>query len=481
MTAIVWFRDDLRIDDNPALAAASSAARPTAALYVLETAACGPRVLGAAARWKLHGALVALRADLATLNIPLILHAGDARNLLPSVAAALKAGRVFWNRRYEPSAVACDTHIKDALTGAGLKPASFNGALLVEPWDVATGSGGFYKMFTPFCKAARASGCDLRPRPAPGPFPEWQTPPNLGDRLDDWGLRPTKPNWAAQMEGVWPHGGRAAGAALTDFLGGGFQGYAVGRDFPASAHCSRLSPHLRFGEISARRARAVVLRTAEATAVGRDNDFESFERELYWRDFAYNLLFYANTLESHNFQEKFDNFPWRQDTADLKAWQDGQTGYPIIDAGMRQLWQTGWMHNRVRMAAASFLTKHLMIDWRVGENWFWDTLVDADVASNPSNWQWVAGSGADAAPFFRIFNPISQGQKFDGDGAYVRRWVPEIAALPNKYLHAPWTAPANVLHDASVKLGGTYPAPIVDHKTARLRALAAFKSLSAQP
>ena len=478
MTSIVWFRDDLRIDDNPALAAAAAAGKPAAAIYVLETENCGPRALGGAARWKLHGALSALRADLATLNIPLILCQGDARVLAPTFAARLEARRFFWNRRYEPAAVAYDKTIKATLSAAGLQPESFNGALLVEPWDVSTGSGGFYKVFTPFCKAARASGRDLRPCAAPRPLPEWRTTPDLGDRLDDWGLRPTKPNWAAQMEETWPHGGQAAAEAFTEFLNQGFAGYAKGRDFPATTHCSRLSPHLRFGEISPRRARALALRAAEASAGAHDSDFEAFERELYWRDFAYNLLFHADPLASQNFQKKFDDFPWRRDEIALKAWQDGQTGYPIIDAGMRQLWQTGWMHNRVRMAAASFLTKHLMIDWRAGERWFWDTLVDADVASNPSNWQWVAGSGADAAPYFRIFNPISQGEKFDGDGAYVRQWVPEIASLPDKYLHAPWTAPAGVLRDAGVELGNTYPAPIVDHKAARQRALEAFKSIS---
>lgn len=478
MSTLVWFRNDLRVGDNPALQRAAAAGAPIAGLYIREPADRGPRLLGGAANWKLHGALEALAADLTALNAPLLLMSGAARDVVPQVAASVRADAVFWNRRYEPAAAAVDRDVKSALKGRGVHVESFGGGALVEPFEVKTAAGGAYKVFTPFCKAARARAVDLTPLSRPRPFPRWASRPNFGEALDGWKLRPTAPDWAGGLKATWRHGETAALQRLDAFIAGGFNGYRDGRNFPATPHVSALSPHLRFGEIGPRQARQAAWTAAAQGAGGRDADFEAFERELYWRDFSTNLLFHADDLANANHQAKFDEFPWRDDSAGLKAWREGRTGYPIVDAGMRQLWRTGWMHNRVRMIAASFLTKHLMIDWRQGERWFWDTLVDADAASNPANWQWVAGSGADAAPYFRIFNPMTQGQKLDPDGAYVRRWAPELSGLPDKHIHAPWAADAAALRSAGVALGQEYPAPIVDHKAARERALSAFKALS---
>jgi len=479
--ALIWFREDLRIGDQPALAAAIAPGLPVIALYVLDTMG-GVRSPGGAFRWKLHGALNNLRAALATLNIPLVLQQGDAAETLESLIQTLQVDAVFWSRRYAPDAVAQDKAIMARLKSLGTTVESFNSKLLAEPWTVKTGAGGSFKVFTPFCRAARARHSDLRPRPAPDAAHPWDTPPDLGDDLESWGLTPaspawTEPDWTEGLNARWPGGEAAAKARMHGFLEDGFKGYKDGRNLPAAPHVSGLSPYLATGEISPRQARQAALTAAEQAGGALDADFETFERELYWRDFSHNLLFFGDDITTKNHQPKFDTFPWADDDAAFKAWTKGQTGYPIVDAGMRELWHTGYMHNRIRMVTASFLTKHLLIDWRHGEQWFWDTLVDADPASNPANWQWVAGSGADAAPYFRIFNPMTQGTKFDPDGQYVRQWVPELAGLPDKHLNTPWEAPALILEKAGVKLGETYPKPIVDHKAARERALAAYKEI----
>ncbi len=475
--SLVWFRNDLRVSDNPALSAAIDRGGPVAGLYVLELGGDGGRPLGLAALWKLHGALEALREALDKINVPLILKRGVSDKILPEVAEQIEAEACFWNRRYEPSAIAADKRVMEILKASKIDVRSWNGSLMVEPWQVKTKSGGWFKVFTPFCKAARAAGVDLSPIGVPSVALEWRDFPGLGEVLEDWRLIPKSPDWAGGLRANWGHGEEAARSRLSDFLSDGFRGYSEGRNFPAKSNVSGISPYLRFGEISPRQTRHAALIAAGRANGHLDSDFEVFERELYWRDFSYNLLFHADELPTSNFQAKFDNFPWRSDPSDFDAWSKGNTGYPIVDAGMRQLWETGWMHNRVRMIVASFLTKHLMIDWRQGESWFWDTLIDADAASNPSNWQWVAGSGADAAPYFRIFNPISQGEKFDGSAEYVRRWVPEIATLPNKIIHAPWMASATQLEEAGIQLGNTYPKPIVDHSAARTRALSAYQSI----
>lgn len=478
---LLWFREDLRITDQPALAAATAHGQPVIALYILSSNG-GQRAPGGAYRWKLHGALHKLRTKLAKLNVPLVLRRGDPVAILKSMVNEQDISTIFWSRRYAPDAVAQDKMIMAELKSRGAMVESFNGKLLAEPWTVKTGAGGWFKVFTPFCRAARGRQGDLRPTPAPAAATPWKTTPDLGDDLESWGLTPaspawSEPDWTQGLAECWPGGEDAAKARMQAFLEDGFKGYKQGRNLPAAPHVSGLSPYLATGEISPRQARQAALNTAEEAGGALDADFETFERELYWRDFSHNLLFFGDDITTKNHQPKFDGFPWAEDEAAFKAWTKGETGFPIVDAGMRELWHTGYMHNRIRMVTASFLTKHLLIDWRRGEEWFWDALVDADPASNPANWQWVAGSGADAAPYFRIFNPMTQGEKFDAEGQYVRQWVPELAGLPDKHLNMPWAAPSALLEKVGVTLGETYPEPIVDHKTARERALAAYKEI----
>jgi deoxyribodipyrimidine photo-lyase len=468
---LVWFRDDLRIADNPALAAAVAADGPTVCVYVFEeTKALRP--LGGAARWWLHQSLTALGADIARLGGRLILRRGDPETLIPQLAAETGAKQVFWNRRYAPAEVAVDTAIKSSLKDAGVDAQSFKANLLFEPWEIQTGAGEPYKVFTPFWRACRQAGEPEDPIAAPSRIAAADGEIESDD-LSDWALTPTRPNWAAEFSDSWTPGSDGARDRLDRFLDETISGYKDARDRPAGETTSRLSPHLRWGEISP----SQVWAAAHAASGGElSSDIEKFLAELGWREFAKSLLFYTDDLTEKNWKPEFDAFPWREDDDAFEAWSKGRTGYPMVDAGMRELWRTGWMHNRVRMVTASFLIKHLLIDWRAGERWFWDTLVDADAATNPTSWQWVAGCGADAAPFFRIFNPIKQSEKFDPDGDYVRAWVPELAALDAKHIHAPWQAPKEALADAGVRLGETYPEPIVEHAGARERALAAFKA-----
>jgi len=474
--AIVWFRQDLRIADNPALAAAVESGRPILALYILDEETPGIRPIGGAARWWLHNSLESLADGLAARGVRLVLRKGKASTVLDEVIAASGAGTVHWNRCYTKGAVERDTEIKDWLKADGLAVESFNGSLLLEPWRIETGQGEPYKVFTPFWRRLR----ELYRAPDSPVIPETLTggPDIPGDDLADWKLLPTSPDWAGGLLEDWSAGEDAARGRLVQFLGDGVADYPEDRDRPDRRGTSRLSPHLYWGEISPHqvwRAAAKLFDEGGARAKGA----ESLLRELAWRDFNHHLLFHFPDIATQNWKSQFDGFPWRDNPDGLAAWQKGRTGYPIVDAGMRELWHTGWMHNRVRMIVASFLIKDLLVDWREGEAWFWDTLVDADPANNAGNWQWVAGSGADAAPFFRIFNPVSQGEKFDPDGDYVRRWVPELVDLPKKYIHRPWDAPDAVLSDAGVTPGDTYPAPIVDHGAARTRALEAYKSIKA--
>ena len=475
---LVWFRDDLRVDDNPALRAAAETGAQVLTLYCLDEEAGRPP--GGASRWWLHHALARLAEALEGLGVPLVLRSGDAQHEVLTLAETIGAEAVVWNRRYTADGIAQDTAIKTALKDKGFEARSFNAHLLYEPWTVQTGSGGPYRVFTPFSRAARASGQPPKPVPAPTSITGYCGPVETLS-LDDLALLPTRPDWAGGLRETWTPGPLGARVNLDTFLASKLATYPDDRNVPGIEATTRLSPHLRFGEISPRE----VWHAAEVADAPRDSIFK-FHQELLWREFSYHLLYHYPDLPTANHQPKFDSFPWADtsggDGAEhLAAWQKGQTGYPIVDAGMRELWHTGWMHNRVRMIVGSFLVKHLLIDWRAGENWFWDTLVDADPANNTASWQWVAGSGADAAPYFRIFNPVLQGEKFDGDGAYTRRWVPEVARLPKKYLHKPWEAPASVLAEAGMTLGSTYPRPIVDHKQARDRALQAFKSLSDTP
>ena len=465
MATVVWFRQDLRLSDNPALAAAAKRG-PVVPLYILEG---GQRPPGGASRWWLHHSLAALSESLGGL----LLRRGDAARLLPQIAAEAGADRVMWNRRYEPDAVARDEAALRALTKAGIAVDTFNGNLLHEPSGIATQSGGPFKVYTPFWRACRAR--TVAP-PLRAHKPAIEVEGLDSDPLASWRLLPAKPDWAAGWGTYWTPGERGAQARLDAFLRRDLKNYDVARDRPAGRNTSLLSPHLHFGEISPRQVWARLAFAAEKAAPAQAA--AKFAAELGWREFCAHLVHHFPTIPRENWRTAFDRFPWRRSAADLKAWQRGETGYPMVDAGMRELWHTGWMHNRVRMIAASFLVKHLRIDWREGEAWFWDTLVDADLANNAGNWQWVAGSGADAAPYFRIFNPVLQGGKFDPAGDYVRRWCPELKNLPDKFIHAPFAADAAVLARAGIVLGRDYPKPIVDHRAAREAALAAYRKVA---
>jgi len=465
---IVLFRKDLRISDNRALAAAADTGRPVVPLFIIAEGGAGARPTGAASRWWLHHSIAALSKSIEKLGATLLLRKGDTQKIVAETIKASGADTVFWNRRYAPPDFAVDTALKTALRGDGLDAESFDGFLLHEPSRVATQSGDFYKVFTPFHKKL-ASDTEARdPIDAPKSLPECSARVK-SEKLDAFGLLPTKPDWSGGLAERWQPGEGGARDRLESFLEDRLDGYADSRDRPGEDGTSGLSPHLAHGEITPFQIMAALTRRS-----GRDA--ETFRKELAWREFSYHLLFHRPKLGQENFRPEFDSFEWKSAPSALKAWQRGQTGYPIVDAGMRELWQTGWMHNRVRMIAASFLIKDLLIDWRKGEEWFWDTLVDADAANNPASWQWVAGSGADAAPYFRIFNPVLQGEKFDPDGSYVRRYVPELANLPDRYVHRPWEAPASVLKDSGLELGKGYPRPIVDHAQARDRAMAAYRA-----
>lgn len=470
---LVWLRRDLRSQDNPALAAAA-AHGSAIALYIKDDPGAG-RAAGAASDWWLDKSLRALGDDLAARGIPLVLRQGPAAEVLDAVAAEAGAAGVYWNRAYDRPSIDRDKRIKADLRAGGVCCRSFNGALLNEPWQVATGSGGPYRVFTPYWRAARPLAEDAEPGPPLAPVGPLASAP-ASETLADWGLHPKTPDWS-QGFSDWVPGEAGAWARLEAFLDGPVDAYARGRDFPGRPGVSRLSPHLHFGEISPRQVWSAC-RSAVAMGRASQGGVDAFLRELGWREFNHHLLFHFPDMAEASFNGRFDHFPWEDNPEGLAAWRAGATGYPIVDAGLRELWATGWMHNRVRMIAASFLIKDLMIDWRVGEAWFWDTLVDADAANNIAGWQWVAGCGADAAPFFRIFNPVLQGEKFDPDGAYVRRWVPELARLENAVIHQPWRADPDVLASAGVRLGETYPRPIVDHAEARDRALSAYKRLS---
>ncbi|MCC7276306.1 MAG: deoxyribodipyrimidine photo-lyase, partial [Alphaproteobacteria bacterium] len=468
---IAWFDRDLRLADQPMLAAAAACGRPTIPLFILDEAGHGAWPPGAASRWWLHHSLAALQRGLADLGLPLVLRRGPAEAVLRDLLAETGAAAVHWCRRYEPALRARDRRIGSALAASGVEARSFDGGLLCEPEEARTAGGRPFRVFGPYWRAVLARGAPPQPEPAARPAPPAAVPG--GDHLDAWGLRPTRPDWAGGLREAWRPGEAGARERLRRFLDEDLRGYRRLRDRPDRQATSRLSPHLHFGELSARTIwHAVATRTAaDATLAG---DAEAFLRELGWREFSYQLLVAHDRLPEEPLRAEFTHFPWRRAAGELRAWQHGLTGYPIVDAGMRQLWRTGWMHNRVRMIVASFLVKDLLVPWQEGEAWFWDTLVDADLASNAASWQWVAGCGADAAPYFRVFNPVLQGAKFDPDGGYVRRFVPELARLPAAHIHRPWAAPPAILAAAGLRLGTDYPAPIVDHAAARRRALEAF-------
>lgn len=465
MTTIVWFRQDLRLSDNPALSAAVERGE-VLPVYVLEDpeAAGETHPLGGASRWWLHHSLSKLEAALGRL----VLLSGDARLAIPALVRDSGAKAIYWNRCYEPHAIERDSDIKAELKDAGVEVRSFKANLLAEPFEMETKTGGPYKVYSPFWRALKERTVE-EPLDAPKSISLAECPSELS--LDDLQLLPKTPNWAAGWERIWTPGEAGARQRLEEFLGEGIDGYGDKRNRPDLPNVSRLSPHLHFGEISPRQIWQAVM----DGDYGKDG--EKFLSELAWREFSFHLLYHFPKLPSDNWREDFNAYPWAYSEANLAAWQKGLTGYPIVDAGMRELWQTGYMHNRVRMVVASFLVKHLRIHWHHGEEWFRDTLVDADLANNSASWQWVTGSGADAAPYFRIFNPITQGEKFDPDGAYTRKWVPELKDLSNKHLFAPFDAPSEDLRKAGVKLGETYPHPIVDHPKARQAALDGYQSV----
>jgi deoxyribodipyrimidine photo-lyase len=466
-TALFWFRLDLRLADNPALQAALGHGGPVIPVFLWSPEEEGRWQPGSASRWWLHQSLARLETSLRQRGSRLIIRRGPALVALRALLDETGATAVYWNRRYEPAVVARDRDVETALRRDGRRVESFYGSLLFEPRTVHTRRDEPYQVFSPFWKACLALPQPEPPGPAPGEITgpgRW--PATL--HRDELGLEPSDDR-AGGLRSHWHPGEAGAAGQLSRFLEI-LEGYPSKRDLPDMVGTSRLSPHLHFGEVSARQIWSAVFGSRQ----GRPAAVQSFLRELGWREFAHHLLWHFPHTPERPLRERFVAFPWRSDAASLRRWQRGRTGYPIVDAGMRQLLQTGWMHNRVRMITASFLVKHLLISWREGASWFWDTLVDADLANNTLGWQWTAGSGADAVPYFRIFNPVTQGERFDPDGHYVRRWVPELGALPRAWIHKPWEAATHVLAAAGVVLGKDYPRPVVTHREARARALGAF-------
>jgi deoxyribodipyrimidine photo-lyase len=474
---IMWFRHDLRLADNRALTAAAQASGPVIPVYILDDVRQGAWAFGGASRWWLHQSLTSLAAGLAACGSRLILRRGDPRKVLAKFIDETGATTVVATRGYEPWAAALEADVKAMAAASGAVFRRFGGTLLFEPEQLRTKMGDPFRVYTPMWRCALAGDPPKQPTPAPDTLKAPKLWPR-SDILAAWDLLPTKPDWSGGMGLEWTPGEDGARARLDQFLKTSLGTYDEERNRPDRPGTSKLSPHLRFGEISPNMC-WYAARAHGSTLKGGEKGLETFLKELVWREFAYHLLAHWPTLPETSFKADFERFPWLENAAGLKAWQKGLTGYPIVDAGMRELWHTGWMHNRVRMITGSFLVKDLMLPWQSGEAWFWDTLVDADLASNSASWQWVAGTGADAAPYFRVFNPVKQGETYDPDGAYVRQWIPEIARLPTKLIHAPWTAPKEILAACGVVLGKTYPHPIVDHAMARDRALAAFKSLRA--
>jgi deoxyribodipyrimidine photo-lyase len=457
---IMWFRQDLRTLDHAALNAAAAAGE-VICLYVLDDETPGQWRWGRASRWWLHCSLQSLSE-----NLKLVLRRGRADAAIAEVIKESGTGAVYFTRDYAPWSQALERVVKDTCESAGATCHRFGGYLLHEPESIRNGSGEPYKVYAPFSRACFTKGEPRLPAVAEKPV-MWQGDVSSED-LRDWQLLPKHPDWSKGFEPGWQPGEKGARVALSRFIEHGLAHYAEGRDRPDQSFTSRLSPHLHWGEISPAQCWVAVL-GAMAQARGKlDVAGEKYLKEILWREFSYSILHHWPNLPESPFRQEFSAFPSRNDPDALKKWQQGMTGYPIVDAGMRELWATGTMHNRVRMIAASFLTKDLLVPWMEGAKWFWDTLVDADIASNSASWQWVAGCGADAAPYFRIFNPVLQGEKFDPDGAYVRRWVPELRYFPANLIHRPWEA-----HH----IQSNYPIPMIDHGFARNRALAALKQL----
>lgn len=464
--AIAWLRRDLRLHDNSALVAAAQANAEVLPVFVYELDA----VEGAAGKWWLHSSLAKLQAALRALGSDLVLREGDALSELRKLVSETGAREVHWNRRYDPAGVAHDTRIKQALQDDGVAAISHAGQLLHEPTAVRTRAGAPFRVFTPFWKTLSAS---LQVTPPLAPPSQLQAPSSwpASMSLADFNLLPSF-DWTRGLRAGWQPGEEGALAALRTFVEHGLEDYSGGRNFPSRQNVSRLSPHLHFGELSPRQVWHAML-----AADAPEEEKNAFLREIGWREFTHHVLFHFPHTLDQPLYEKYRGFPWRENYAELlRAWQQGRTGYPLIDAGMRQLWQTGWMHNRVRMVVASFLVKNLRIPWQEGAAWFMDTLVDADLANNTFNWQWAAGCGADAAPYFRIFNPYTQSEKFEAEN-YIREFVPELRELPDKSIHKPHDLPEALQKEYSFTPGRDYPLPIVDYRESREEALQALATM----
>lgn len=465
--ALILFRRDLRLADNPALSASCAAHSKVLPVYIHEPGEGGDWAAGSASRWWLHHSLAALDTRLRANHGGLYLRQGDTLEILRELVQHTGATTVYWNRRYEPASIKRDTIIKRTLREQGVEVRSLNATLWFEPWQIATLQNEPYKVFSPFWRKLRSQLQAIEPLSEPV-LSCWRQLPG-GLSLSELGLLP-RIRWDGGLADSWRPGETGAKEILEIFLDDAVSHYAQTRDLPARHGTSRLSAHLHFGEISPRQIYFELVRRAQRVDATRRPDIEPYLRQLAWREFAYHALFHFPKTPTENFNPRFGNFQWGpHDRARLLRWQQGRTGIPLVDAGMRELWHTGWMHNRVRMIVASFLTKNLRQHWLDGARWFWETLVDADLANNTLGWQWVAGCGADAAPYFRVFNPVTQAKKFDPDGTYLRRWLPELVGAPLALLQEPWK-------DPSLLSRSGYPAPIVDLSTSRQEALGAFQA-----
>lgn len=468
--SIVWFRQDLRLQDNPALEFAASVGE-ILPIYILDEKNASDWRPGKASRWWLNESLQSLNKS---VNGTLRVFRGDPLKVIEELITEFGISNIFWNRCYEPWQVLRDKAIKSKIQKVGVKARSFNGSLLFEPWEIKKSDGSAYKVFTPFYKQSRLKGTPKEMNSDYLHNLRFVCKSQQSTEVDSLNLLKEN-DWSKNLSSRWTPGEKGGEKTLKLFLDSGLCQYKVGRDFPAKDAVSNLSPYLHFGELSPNHVwhavnKFAALENLEAQA-------EHFHRELVWREFSYSLLHYFPDLTSRNFNKRFDYFPWQRNTQLIEKWQGAETGYPLIDAGMRELASTGYMHNRIRMVTASFLVKNLLIDWRVGAKWFWESLVDADLANNYCSWQWVAGSGADAAPYFRIFNPVTQSKKFDPDAKYIKRWIPELKKCPKKYIHDPSSAPGSELRQLGIKLDQSYPSAIVDLKTTRKAALGAYQSL----
>jgi len=473
---LVWFRDDLRLTDNPALHAACAGGAQVICLYIFD-ATPSLRQLGGAARWWLQDSVAKLAGALEKKGGKLIICRGDAPMIIEKMAAAGAVGEVFWNERHVPAAATLDESIARLLALRDIPLHRFNGSYLNPPSAITNSTGGPFKVFTPYWRAVLRHGVSATPLPAPEKIhkADWHADPQSMPVFPASPVPVSMP-WMDRLSQSWQPGEKAAHQTLETFLENALHGYASRRDFPAGGTTSRLSPYLRHGEISPLQVWHA-LEIARHTGGAPQHDADKFINELIWREYACHVLHHFPSLSLESRDRSFDLIPWRNEPEQIQAWQQGRTGFPLIDAGMRQLWQTGWMHNRMRMIVGSFLVKHLLCDWRIGESWFWDTLVDADQASNVFGWQWVAGCGFDASPFHRIFNPVLQSERFDPKGHYIRTFVPELAHLPDQLIHTPWKAPPDLFEDNGRIC---YPRPIVDLAAGRERALNALKIAKSQ-